>query len=94
MSTLGPAANDSARPRQGAGPSVTRRYAAAAEASASPPRRRWPRVRRFVTWVGGALVILTAVGTAAIVVRENHAFAAPRVHSMLPVPCPSGFRKV
>jgi len=94
MSTLGPAANNNARPREAAGPSVIRRYAAAAEASPSPPPGRWPRVRRLVAWVGGALVILTAVGTAAIVVRENHAFAAPRVHSILAVPCPSGFRQV
>src|SRR4051812_27682664 len=93
MSTPGPAANDKPGTRQGAGAPVARRYSAVAEASPSPPPGRWPRVRRLVAWVGGALVILTAVGTAAIVVRENHAFAAPHVHSILAVPGPRGVRE-
>ena len=90
MSTLGPAANDNARPRLGAGTSVVRRYSTAVEESPSPPPGRWPRVRRLVAWVGGALVILTAVGTAAVVVRLNHAFAAPRSTAFLLCPVPAG----
>jgi hypothetical protein len=72
-------ANDHGRPSHKAIQTVTARYAVDTAPAPILPSRRWPRVRRLASWVSGALVVLTAVGTAAVVVHHNGTLDVPTV---------------
>lgn len=78
MRTPPPEANDNARRSKKEIHANATRCHFAMDASTVAPPCRWRRVRRAVAWVGGALVVLAAVGTAVVVVHdENRTVSAP-----------------